>query len=173
MAPRTGNEIRETFLRFFEEHGHRVLPSSSLIPSVPGLLVATAGMNQFVPYFLGHEQPPFARATSSQKCMRTPDIENVGHDARHLTFFEMLGNFSFGDYFKKEAITWAHELVTGVYGIEHDRLWVTVFGPDEEAPGIWEKLEIPPTRTSRAGNLDKTAKPGTFWGMHGAARAGP
>ena len=169
-----GSEIRRTFLTFFEERGHRIAPSSSLIPSVPGLLVANAGMNQFVPYFLGHEQPPFARATSSQKCMRTPDIENVGHDARHLTFFEMLGNFSFGDYFKREAITWAHELVTERYGIGHDRLWVTVFEADRDAERIWiEEAGIPADRIVRRGKLDRHGDLGNFWWMHAAGPCGP
>src|SRR5438034_11732766 len=104
MAPPPGKEIRQRFLSFFEERGHRTVPSSSLIPPVPGLLLANAGMNQFVPYFLGHEQPPFVRAASCRKCMRTPDIENVGRDASHLTLFEMLGNFSCGDYFDSDPI---------------------------------------------------------------------
>jgi alanyl-tRNA synthetase len=174
MSPTTGSEIREAFLRFFEERGHRIVPSSSLIPSVPGLLLANAGMNQFVPYFLGHEQPPYPRAASSQKCMRTPDIENVGHDARHLTFFEMLGNFSFGDYFKREAISWAHELVTERYGIDHDRLWVTVFESDQDAERIWiEEAGIPAERIVRRGKLDRHGEPGNFWWMHAAGPCGP
>src|SRR5438552_4694656 len=127
-----GAEIRERFLRFFEDRGHTRVRSSSLIPAPEtGLLLTNAGMNQFIPYFLGQAEPPYRRATTAQKVMRTNDIENVGRDARHLTFFEMLGNFSFADYFKVEAIRWAHELITVGYGIEHDRLWVTVFERDE------------------------------------------
>ncbi|TMK80885.1 MAG: alanine--tRNA ligase, partial [Actinobacteria bacterium] len=122
-----GDTIRRTFLEFFEQRGHRVVPSSSLIPTAPGLLLTNAGMNQFVPYLLGTERPPYLRAATAQKVFRTPDIDLVGHDARHLTFFEMLGNFSFGDYFKEDAIRYAHELVTKELGIDHDRLWVTVF----------------------------------------------
>jgi alanyl-tRNA synthetase len=131
-------------------------------------------MNQFVPYFLGQEEPPSTRAVSVQKVFRAGDIENVGHDARHLTFFEMLGNFSFGDYFKKEAITWAHELVTKVWGIDHDRLWVTVFETDEEAVQIWtEEVGIGLDRIVRRGKLDKHGEPGNFWWMHAAGPCGP
>src|SRR5436190_18648516 len=127
------NEIRRLFLRFFEERGHRIVPSSSLIPSDPNLLLTNAGMNQFKPYFLGQEDPPFPRAATAQKVFRAIDVDNVGHTDRHLTFFEMLGNFSFGDYFKERAIPWAHELVTQGYGFDHDRLWVTVYDSDDEA----------------------------------------
>src|SRR5207244_6155250 len=127
----------------------------ALLRSVPAPLLAPAGMNQLVPYLPGREQPPFARATSSQKCMPTPDIENVGHDARHLTFFEMLGNFSFGDYFKPEAIRWAYELITDRYGIDHDRLWVTVFEGDDESPAIWiDGVGLSPERIARRGAGD-------------------
>src|SRR5437867_7466762 len=132
-----GAEIRETFLRFFEERDHRRVPSSSLIPPPEtGLLLTVAGMIQFIPYFLGQTPPPFPRAVTVQKCFRALDIENVGHTARHLTLFEMLGNFSFGDYFKRDACGWGLELVTGVFGIDHDRLWVTVYETDEETIGI-------------------------------------
>src|SRR6476619_7134088 len=133
-----GNTIRETFLRFFAERGHWRVPSSSLIPPPEsGLLLANAGMNQFIPFFLGQAEPPFNRATSSQKCFRANDIENVGHTARHMTFFEMLGNVSFGDYFKTEAAAFAYELVTEGYGIDPERLWVTRYTTDEEAAEIW------------------------------------
>ncbi len=132
------HRIRETFLSFFEGREHRRVPSSSLIPPPEsGLLLANAGMNQFIPYFLGQAPPPFLRAVTCQKCFRANDIENVGHTARHLTMFEMLGNFSFGDYFKEKAIPWAHELVTEGFGIDHDLLWVTVYEDDAEAEAIW------------------------------------
>src|SRR3989442_857019 len=114
-----GDEIRRKFLTFFEERGHRGVPSSSLIAPIPGLLLTNAGMNQFVPYFLGQEKAPYPRAVSCQKVFRTPDIDLAGQDARYLTFFEMLRNFSFGDYFKKKTIRCAHELVTECYGIDH------------------------------------------------------
>jgi alanyl-tRNA synthetase len=168
-----GSDIRRTFLSFFEERGHRVVPSSSLIAPVPGLLLTNAGMNQFVPYFLGQQEPPYPRAASCQKCMRTGDIEHVGHDARHLTFFEMLGNFSFGDYFKKDAITWAHELVTKVYGIDHQRLWVTVFETDDDAATFWGEVGIPPERIVRRGRFDAEGEPANFWWTHVAGPCGP
>src|SRR5918997_3689083 len=121
-----GRDIRESFLRFFEERGHRRVPSASLIPPPEsGLLLTNAGMNQFIPYFLGHAQAPFPRATTCQKCFRANDIENVGHTARHLTLFEMLGNFSFGDYFKDRAIELAWNMVTRELGLAPDRLIVT------------------------------------------------
>ncbi len=159
-----GSAIRKTFLGFFEERGHRVVPSSSLIaPPETGLLLTTAGMVQFIPYFLGLQEPPYPRATSAQKAFRTTDIELVGHTARHLTFFEMLGNFSFGDYFKKEAIEWGHELVTEVFGIDHDRLWVTVFETDDEAIELWAEVAgMPRERIVRRGKEDN------FWWTHAA-----
>src|SRR5438093_8767230 len=131
------DEIRRTFLQFFEGQGHRIVPSSSLIPDDPSLLLTNAGMNQFKPYFLGLEEPPYPRAASAQKVFRASDIENVGHTDRHLTFFEMLGNFSFGDYFKKEAIVWAYQLVTEGFGIEPERVWATVYEDDDVASAVW------------------------------------
>jgi alanyl-tRNA synthetase len=167
-------EIRKTFLRFFEERGHKVVLSSSLIPNDPTLLLTNAGMNQFKPYLLGVEEPPYPRAVTAQKVFRTSDLENVGHTDRHLTFFEMLGNFSFGDYFKEKAIPWAYELVTGEYGIEPDRLWVTVYELDDEADRIWKDVVgLPPERIVRRGKLDAHGEPANFWWMHVAGPCGP
>jgi len=163
-----GDRIREKFLRFFEERGHRRVPSSSLIPPPEsGLLLTNAGMNQFIPYFLGHARPPFPRAVTVQKVFRAVDIDLVGHTARHLSLFEMLGNFSFGDYFKAESCRWGYELVTEVYGIEPDRLWVTVFRTDDEAIGIWRDIGVPTERIVRRGEDDN------FWWTHAAGPAGP
>ena len=163
-----GAEIRETFLRFFEERDHRRVPSSSLIPPPEtGLLLTVAGMIQFIPYFLGQTPSPFPRAVSVQKCFRALDIENVGHTARHLTLFEMLGNFSFGDYFKREACGWGLELVTGVFGIDANRLWVTVYETDDESIGIWQDLGIPSERIVRRGKADN------YWSTHTAGPGGP
>jgi len=163
-----GHRIRETFLGFFEERGHRRVPSSSLIPPPDsGLLLTNAGMNQFIPYFLGHAPAPFPRATTVQKCFRALDIDNVGHTDRHLTFFEMLGNFSFGDYFKAESCAWGLELVTEVFGIDRDRVWVSVFETDEETVGIWRDLGLPADRIVRRGKADN------YWWTHAAGPAGP
>src|SRR5919205_1495954 len=163
-----GSEIRESFLRFFEERGHKRVPSSSLIPPPEsGLLLANAGMNQFIPYFLGHAPAPFPRATSVQKCFRAVDIDNVGHTARHLTMFEMMGNFSFGDYFKRESCGWGFELVTEVWGIDPDRIWVTAFETDDEAIEIWQDIGIPKERIVRRGTEDN------YWWTHAAGPAGP
>lgn len=147
----TGNQLREMFLKFFEEKGHSIQPSASLIPKDdPTLLLTVAGMVPFKPYFMRQVEPPFPRATTSQKCVRTPDLEAVGKTARHHTFFEMLGNFSFGDYFKREAIRWAWEYVAGVLNISKDRLWVTIHPEDEEAKAYWiEETGISPDRIVR------------------------
>ncbi len=167
-----GSEIRSRFLSFFEERGHTIVPSSSLIPNDPSLLLTTAGMVQFKPYFLGQQQPPYPRATSAQKSFRTTDIENVGRTNRHMTFFEMLGNFSFGDYFKREAIAHAWDLVTQGYGIAPDRLWATVYDGsgvgemDTEAEELWKEY-LPAERIVRRGQADN------FWDMGVAGPCGP
>ena len=169
-----GREIRASFLRFFEERQHRVVPSSSLIPPPEsGLLLTNAGMNQFIPYFLGHAPAPFPRATTDQKCFRALDIDNVGHTARHLTFFEMLGNFSFGDYFKAEAVAWAFELVTEGYGIDPDRIWVTVLDEDADAVAAWDAVGLPASRIVRRGKLDENGEFANFWSTHAPGPCGP
>ncbi len=134
----TGNQLRQMFLDFFASKGHTIVPSASLIPKDdPTLLLTVAGMVPFKPYFQRKVEPPFLRATTAQKCVRTPDLEQVGRTARHHTFFEMLGNFSFGDYFKEGAITWAWEFVTGVLQLPQEKLWVTIYPGDEEALDLW------------------------------------
>ncbi len=149
-------EIRESFLRFFEAQGHKRLPSWPLVPpgepkvSEGGLLFTTAGMHQFKPYFLGQAKPPHPRLTTVQKCFRTTDIDSVG-DASHLTFFEMLGNFSVGDYFKAEAIPWAWEYVTKTLALDPDRLWAAVYVDDDEAFDLWRKVGVPAARIRRYG----------------------
>ncbi len=160
-------QIRDTYLSFFAERGHKVVPSASLVPSVhdPTVLLTTAGMQPFKPYFLGRETPPAPRLTDVQKCFRTTDIEEVGNTARHLTFFEMLGNWSFGDYFKAESIPWGWQLATEGFGMDPERIWVTVFGgdeelglgPDEDAIKIWEDTGVPAERIVRLGREDN------FW----------
>lgn len=162
------NEIRERYLKFFEGKDHLRLPSFSLVPrNDPSILLINAGMTPLKPYFTGAEQPPRHRMTTCQKCIRTPDIENVGKTARHGTYFEMLGNFSFGDYFKKEAIPWAWEFVTQDLQIPADRLYVTVYEEDDEAFGIWEnEVGIPADRIVRMGKKDN------FW-EHGTGPCGP
>jgi alanyl-tRNA synthetase len=173
-----GHRIRETFLSFFEEKGHTRVPSSSLIPNDPSLLLTTAGMVQFKPYFLGQQDPAYPRATSVQKSFRTTDIENVGRTIRHMTFFEMLGNFSFGDYFKQEAIAQAWELVTERYGLEPERLWATVFADDDEAAEIW-RSHLPAERIVRRDRpmdsvpLEERGSLDNFWSMGVAGPCGP
>src|SRR5512141_3163863 len=160
MKTLTAAQIRESFLRFFEEHGHRRVASSSLVPqNDPTLLFTNAGMNQFKDVFLGLEKRDYLRAATSQKCVRAGgkhnDLENVGFTNRHHTFFEMLGNFSFGDYFKKDAIAYGWELVTKVYGVPKDRLAVTVFAgekgvaADDEAAGLWAAQGVAADRIYR------------------------
>ncbi|HEX5067744.1 MAG TPA: alanine--tRNA ligase [Myxococcota bacterium] len=169
----SADEIREAFLRFFEERGHRRVTSSSLVPQGdPTLLFTNAGMVQFKRTFLGEETREYKRAATSQKCMRVSgkhnDLENVGRTPRHLTFFEMLGNFSFGDYFKREAIAWAWELVTGVYRIPEAKLGVTVFREDDEAAHIWrEEVGLPADRIVRLDEADN------FWQMGDTGPCGP
>ena len=142
------HEIRRRFLDHFVKAGHTEVPSASLILDDPNLLFVNAGMVPFVPFFLGQQTPPYSRATSVQKCVRTLDIEEVGITTRHNTFFQMAGNFSFGDYFKKEAISHAWALLTGSvddggYGIDPTRLWATVFHDDDEAFAIWRDGSMP------------------------------
>jgi alanyl-tRNA synthetase len=161
-----GDRIRERFLTFFEEKGHVRVPSSSLIPNDPSLLLTNAGMVQFKPYFLGQQKPPFPRATTVQKSFRTVDIENVGRTIRHMTLFEMLGNFSFGDYFKEGAIALAWELVTEGFGLEPERLWATVYEKDDDAEELW-KGYLPAERIVRRGMEDN------FWSMGVAGPCGP
>ncbi|HEX2159243.1 MAG TPA: alanine--tRNA ligase [Actinomycetes bacterium] len=158
--------IRRRFTDFFVERNHRLVPSSPLIPNDPTLLLANAGMNQFKPYFLGEVEPDYRRATSVQKCTRTSDIENVG-DRSHCTFFEMLGNFSFGDYFKEGAIGYAWELVTERFGLEPDRLWITVYLDDDEAVGYWRDIGVPAERIQRLGKEDN------YWDMGVPGPCGP
>ena len=149
----TSADIRQRFLNFFKERDHKVLPSSSLIPfGDPTLLFTSAGMVQFKPYFLGQSKPPYPRATTSQKVFRSVDIDIVGHDGHHLTFFEMLGNFSFGDYFKEKAIPYAWEFLTREIKLEKERLWAGIHNDDDESYEIWKKTGIPPERIRRFGD---------------------
>jgi len=162
------NELRERYLRFFESKGHLRLPSFSLIPqNDPSLLLINSGMAPLKPYFTGEVEPPRRRVTTCQKCIRTPDIENVGKTARHGTFFEMLGNFSFGDYFKNEVIPWAWEFITEDLKMPPERLWVSIYEEDDEAFEIWnKKVGIPAERIVRMGKKDN------FW-EHGTGPCGP
>ncbi len=162
------NELRERYLSFFESKGHLRMASAPLVPkNDPSLLLINSGMAPLKPYFTGQEEPPRRRVTTCQKCIRTPDIENVGKTARHGTYFEMLGNFSFGDYFKKEAIPWAWEFCTQDLKMPVDKLWVTIYEDDDEAFEIWNKdIGLPPERIVRMGKKDN------FW-EHGTGPCGP
>ncbi|MFF5212048.1 alanine--tRNA ligase [Streptosporangium sp. NPDC000396] len=165
-------EIARRFLRFFEERGHTVVPSASLIAEDPTLLLVNAGMVPFKPYFLGQQKPPYKRATSAQKCVRTLDIDEVGKTTRHASFFQMLGNFSFGDYFKEQAIPFAWELLTssesdGGFGFPEEKLWVTVYLDDDEAIEIWKKTGVPAERIQRRDLADN------YWHMGVPGPGGP
>src|SRR6202167_1416106 len=173
----TSDEIRERYLSFFEQHGHMRIASASLVPSAhdPSALLTVAGMHPLKPYFLGQEEPPAPRLTSCQKCFRTVDIDNVGNTTRHLTFFEMLGNFSFGDYFKREAIEFAWELSRAVFGLAEKDIWGTVFagdealglGPDEEAIALWQEVGVPRAR------IVECSREENFWQAGPTGPCGP
>ena len=170
--PTTADQLRSSFLDFFAAKGHTVVPSASLIPHDPTVLFTVAGMVPFKPYFVGDEAAPFPRAVSSQKCARAGgkhnDLDDVGRTKRHLVFFEMLGNFSFGDYFKADAIPWSWELVTEGFGFDGDRLWITVHESDDEAEAMWhEQVGVPMDRIQRLGDKDN------FWQMGETGPCGP
>ena len=170
MKPYGLNELREMFLRFFETKGHLRLPSFSLIPQDDAsLLLINSGMAPMKPYFKGDKEPPRHRVCTCQKCIRTGDIENIGKTARHGTYFEMLGNFSFGDYFKHEAIAWSWEFLTSPdwVGLDPERLYPSVYEKDDEAFNIWrDEIGIPESRITRLGKDDN------FW-EHGSGPCGP
>ncbi len=177
---KTSAELRQAFLTFFKDKGHEVVPSSSLVPgNDPTLLFTNAGMVQFKDVFLGRDKRPYTRATSSQRCVRAGgkhnDLENVGYTARHHTFFEMLGNFSFGDYFKEDAIRYAWEFLTDVVGLSADKLWVTVYADDDEAADIWlNKIGVSAERFSRIGDKPgKKYESDNFWAMGDTGPCGP
>ena len=164
----TGNELRKSFVDFFKSKEHKHFESASLIPDDKSLLLTVAGMVPFKPFFLGEKEAPFKRITTYQKCIRTNDLENVGRTPRHHTFFEMLGNFSFGDYFKKEAIEWSWEYITEVLKLDKERLWVSVFETDDEAYRIWnEEIGIPKERLVRLGEDDN------WWAAGPVGSCGP
>src|SRR5210317_2022229 len=169
----SGNEIRRQFLEYFQKHNHRIVRSSSLIPQDdPTLLFTNAGMVQFKRTFLGEEKRDYVRATTSQKCVRAGgkhnDLENVGYTARHHTFFEMLGNFSFGDYFKEKAIDFGWDLLTNGYGLPEEKLWVSIYLDDDEAHELWHKnIGVPEEKILRFGEEDN------FWAMGDTGPCGP
>src|ERR1044072_5820661 len=165
-------ELRQAFIRYFEQHGHQAVPSSALIPQAdPPLLFTHGGMNPFKRVFLGEETRAYKRAVTVQKCLRAGgkhnDLENVGYTRRHHTFFEMLGNFSFGDYFKDDAIRFGWEFLTQTVGLAKDRMWVTIFRDDDEADRLWKKIGVPPARIIRCGEKDN------FWQMGDTGPCGP
>ena len=176
----TASDIRRTFLEYFARNGHQVVPSSPLVPrNDPTLMFTNAGMVQFKNVFTGLEKRAYSRATTSQKCVRAGgkhnDLENVGYTARHHTFFEMLGNFSFGDYFKRDAIHFSWDLLTTVYRLAPEKLWTTVYIDDDEAYDIWTKeIGVPPERCVRIGD-NKGAKYASdnFWQMADTGPCGP
>ena len=166
------NDLRRAFIRYFEQQGHRAVPSAPLIPQAdPTLLFTNAGMNQFKRVFLGEETRAYQRAVTVQKCLRAGgkhnDLENVGYTRRHHTFFEMLGNFSFGDYFKEDAIRFGWEFLTSVVGLSKDRMWITIFREDDEADRLWRKIGVSPSRIVRCGEKDN------FWQMADTGPCGP
>ena len=175
--PVTSDEIRERFLQYFEARDHKRLPSASLVPASydPSVLLTTAGMHPLKPYFQGLEKPPHHRLTTCQRCFRTPDIEQVGLTTRHLTFFEMLGNFSLGDYFKQGAVEFAWELSLEGFGFKPEDIWITVFegddelglGPDEEAIAAWESVGVPRER------IVLCARSENFWQAGPTGPCGP
>ncbi|HET9644278.1 MAG TPA: alanine--tRNA ligase, partial [Burkholderiaceae bacterium] len=174
------SEIRQTFLKFFESKGHTIVPSSPVVPGDdPTLLFTNAGMNQFKDVFLGFDKRPYTRATTAQKCIRAGgkhnDLENVGYTARHHTFFEMLGNFSFGDYFKRDALKYAWELLTGHFRLPAEKLWATVYAEDDEAYDIWvREIGLPPERVVRIGdNKGARYASDNFWMMGDTGPCGP
>ena len=173
MQHLTTAQLRQKFLDYFAKHQHQIVPSASLIPGTdPTLLFNNAGMVPFKDVFLGAEKRPYTRATSAQRCVRAGgkhnDLENVGYTARHHTFFEMLGNFSFGDYFKEQAIQFAWTFLTEELGLPKEKLWVTVFTEDDEAADIWiNKIGVPADRVSRIGEKDN------FWSMGDTGPCGP
>ena len=173
--PRTADELRQSWNDFFAARGHTIVPSASVVPVDRTVLFTVAGMVPFKPYFVGDETPPYPRAVSIQKCIRAGgkhnDLDDVGRTNRHFTFFEMMGNFSFGDYFKAEAIPWAWELVTSVWGLDPDLLWVTVHDTDDDAAEIWRDVVGLPVASGSSGSA--TRRTSGAWPTPGRAGTTP